>query len=1372
MQHGDTLTVRVQATDGDGLDSAWGPVHSLVVDLAPPTNTVILQQQTVSQGQQVTVQDDFTLLGLEQDNRGIGRVEVCVAGECGFKELTAAPRRYVYEDAPALAAPIDSSVTCDGNEIIRSFVVSDAFVVGAVQLGFNATHSFRDDLNVWLRAPSGAEVQVIASTGNQFNDGQDYDVLLSDMAPDSLYSAGDDNVDQPYFDRMARPHNPLYDLHGEAAAGTWQLIMCDAIPDVDDGAYNRAQLILTPADDSARSGEWSFPVDVDTESDGLLQTVQVMAQDELGNQAQALEFTVWVDNVAPVITVSEVMTAVSYADFYVEVPPDPASGDDVAFAITSTTIITGLVTDGSQISQLYLTLERPDGKRITETLTLNGSQWSYDLYPHDMGIYRMWIMAVDSAGNATQGGPFECELFVPTFTLTMHTEGNGTVTLDPLWGAYDYRTSITLNAVPAPGFYFAGWSGDLLTADNPETLVMDGDKVVTATFSAEPPVTYTLTVHTVGNGSVDPAGGTYISGTMVALTASADIDSTFVGWSGACGGTGDCVVTMDAAKTVTATFDLLTYALTVNTAGDGSGTVDPAGGAYTYGTVVTLIATANSGSTFAGWSGACSGMGDCVVTMDAAKTVTATFDLLGDYTLTVNTAGDGSGTVALDPAGGTYAYGTVVTLTATADSGSTFAGWSGACGGAGDCVVTMDAAKSVTATFDLLGHDMLYVSARTDGIVHGLFFADEDILAFDPGTGSWSKFFDGSDVGFSRADLDAFTVLDDGGILMSLDRARSIAGLGWVDDSDIVKFVPTTLGDDTSGSFEWFFDGSDVGLTTYGEDVDAIGFAPNGQLIVSTSGNFQVNGVSGRDEDLLSFDATSLGASTSGTWASYFDGSDVGLTTWAEDVGGVWIDDESGEIYLSTQGSFAVSGASGDGADVLLFAPDSLGDSTNGTFSLFWDGSAYGLSGEVVDALSIAESVTPEASVDLVLSKTDSADPVTTGAAVTYTLGVINDGPDTAHQVFLTDTLPTDVMFDTVTSDQGMCYEASGTVTCNLGDIASGQGVEVTIVVTTTVAGVITNTAVVASDGVDLNPDDNSVSEDTTINPPEGFTVLYISASTSGNVDGIDFDDEDILAYDVDTGTWSRHFDGSDVGLGETDVDGFALMENGDILLSLAAPRSITGLGWVDDSDIVRFVPTSLGNDTAGSFEWYFDGSDVGLTRSGEDIDALSVTSDGKLLLSTIGSFSAPGIGGRDEDLILFTPTSLGRNTSGAWARYFDGSDVGLRRSSEDVLGGQIDEASGDIYLTTNGNFAVPGLSGDGADILVCTPGTLGADTSCTFSLYWDGSAHGLAGEQVDAFAIGGQVVVNVTTSNNAGLNVAEVDVMTRHAGRKGYSRR
>jgi hypothetical protein len=126
---------------------------------------------------------------------------------------------------------------------------------------------------------------------------------------------------------------------------------------------------------------------------------------------------------------------------------------------------------------------------------------------------------------------------------------------------------------------------------------------------------------------------------MVTLTAAPALGSAFVGWSGSgCSGTSSCTVTMTVARSVTATFSA-TYLLTATKDGVGSGTVTstPAGiscGAdcsesYISGTMVTLTATPNGGSTFFGWSGGgCSGTGSCTVTMDAAKTVNATFLLV------------------------------------------------------------------------------------------------------------------------------------------------------------------------------------------------------------------------------------------------------------------------------------------------------------------------------------------------------------------------------------------------------------------------------------------------------------------------------------------------------------------------------------------------------------------------------------------------------------------------------------------------------------------------------------------------------------------------------------------------------------------------
>src|SRR5690606_185853 len=139
------------------------------------------------------------------------------------------------------------------------------------------------------------------------------------------------------------------------------------------------------------------------------------------------------------------------------------------------------------------------------------------------------------------------------------------------------------------------------------------------------------------------------------------------------------------------------YALAVAPAGTGSGTVTsvPAGincgatcsASFDHGTSVTLSATPATGSSFIGWSGACSGS-VCTVSMTAARNVTATF-ARNRYRLTVTNAGTGSGTVTSAPAGidcgatcaADYDHASVVVLSAAPGADASFAGWSGACRG-------------------------------------------------------------------------------------------------------------------------------------------------------------------------------------------------------------------------------------------------------------------------------------------------------------------------------------------------------------------------------------------------------------------------------------------------------------------------------------------------------------------------------------------------------------------------------------------------------------------------------------------------------------------------------------------------------------------
>lgn len=245
---------------------------------------------------------------------------------------------------------------------------------------------------------------------------------------------------------------------------------------------------------------------------------------------------------------------------------------------------------------------------------------------------------------------------------------------------------------------------------------------------------------------------------------------------------------------------------------------------------------------------------------------------------------------------------------------------------------------------------------------------------------------------------------------------------------------------------------------------------------------------------------------------------------------------------------------------------------------------------------------------------------------------------------------------------------------------------------------------------------------------------LYLSLTSGQTIGGVASADEDILKFDG--ASWSLLFDGSDVGVGSPDLFAFTFLDADSLLMAFSSNVTVNGIA-ATPQDILRFDATSLGSTTSGTWSLYFDGSDVGLAdATAEKIDALSLLPDGRLLLSTNGNPAVSGISGaKDEDVLAFTPASLGTTTSGTWLLYFDGSDVGLSETSgEDI--DALDVAGNNIYLSTQDTFAVPGVSGADEDVFVCTAITLGDVTACNYSssLYFDGSSWGLAANDVDAF--------------------------------------
>jgi len=237
-----------------------------------------------------------------------------------------------------------------------------------------------------------------------------------------------------------------------------------------------------------------------------------------------------------------------------------------------------------------------------------------------------------------------------------------------------------------------------------------------------------------------------------------------------------------------------------------------------------------------------------------------------------------------------------------------------------------------------------YLSPAKAGTIGGVAFAPADILKFDPATG-WTLYFDGSDVGITK-NVTAFELQADGSILLSLVAAQTVPGAGNVAPQDILRFTPTATGPNTSGTFQLWVDGSNVGLTTAEEKIDALGLAADGRIAISTTGAATVAGPGGTtirtaDEDALGFNRANA------TWSTLLDLTAIpGMGP--EDVNALWINPTTGEVFVSLVSAFNLSGVTGDAKDIVKLTPNGSGY----TPSLYWDGSAAGFPA-IIDGLEM-----------------------------------------------------------------------------------------------------------------------------------------------------------------------------------------------------------------------------------------------------------------------------------------------------------------------------------------------------------------------------------------------------------------------------------
>ncbi len=369
------------------------------------------------------------------------------------------------------------------------------------------------------------------------------------------------------------------------------------------------------------------------------------------------------------------------------------------------------------------------------------------------------------------------------------------------------------------------------------------------------------------------------------------------------------------------------------------------------------------------------------------------------------------------------------------------------------------------------------------------------------------------------------------------------------------------------------------------------------------------------DEDIVYYD--------NGTWSLWFDGSAHGLGALGFDLGAISV--VGNTLYFSTNNTAVPPGAggTGDNADIYRWNGGSsytrVVDATAAPFNLPNTGPATGPNNPNVDGLIVVD----ETHFYLSFSNDSTTVP-----------GLGTNG----------------------VQDEDVVYFDGSTWSVHFDGTANGLG---------------------TSGNLDIDAISFSAGALPPAPPPPLLTQLFFSTAGNVNPPGVArrADNADIYEYASDP-VFGRSWDASASGIPRrANVDGYDRVDGTHFYVSFAGNTRLPGLGRVRDEDVVYYDD--------GAWSLYFDGSSHGLRARGHDIDDLTVVGR-RLYFSTVGNKKLPGVNGRPDDADVY------RWNGRRFTRVFDASAAGLPRKA-DIDG--LDRASaGHMYVSFSRNTLVPGI--------------------------------------------------------------------------------